>query len=305
MLNSQWLETFTCLCETGGYSRAAERLNMTQPGVSQHMRKLEQQVGQQLVTKSGKSFTLTEAGEAVYRLGVARRAEEEQLAAEIGTDDPSVGTAALACSGSFAMILYPDLVAEMAKASQLSVHLEAAPQSSILAGLVEGKFDLGVLDHPPHHARIEAERIGFEELCLILPASVSENVPTFSSLETLGFIAHPDGYEYADALFSLNYPGEFEGARRLRQRGFVNQIGQIPAPVASGVGYTILPRSGVATFRGRGKLRISQLPKPVRRDIWLAWRRGRTLPGRVNLLAAIVRDVAARLRTVSGAEPEE
>lgn len=62
MLNATWIETFTVLAEEGHFTRAAQRLNMTQPGVSQHLRKLERQVGHPLIAQDGKSFTLTEAG---------------------------------------------------------------------------------------------------------------------------------------------------------------------------------------------------------------------------------------------------
>ncbi len=64
MLNATWIETFTVLAEEGHFTRAAQRLNMTQPGVSQHLRKLEQQLGQPLIVQSGKGFTLTAAGAA-------------------------------------------------------------------------------------------------------------------------------------------------------------------------------------------------------------------------------------------------
>ena len=76
MLNAQWLETFVTLCETGHFTRAAEQLNMTQPGVSQHLQKLEAQIGQSLISRQGKSFSPTPAGEAVLepaRDGAERR----------------------------------------------------------------------------------------------------------------------------------------------------------------------------------------------------------------------------------------
>ena len=57
-----------------------------------------------------------------------------------------------------------------------------------------------------------------------------------------------DGYGYADDLLRLNFPDEYLGADQLSVRGYVKQIGQIPAPVAQGGGYTLLPRSGVEAF---------------------------------------------------------
>ena len=59
MLNATWLDTFVTLTETGHFTHTAERLNMTQPGVSQHLRKLERQVGHALIAQEGTSFTLS------------------------------------------------------------------------------------------------------------------------------------------------------------------------------------------------------------------------------------------------------
>ena len=42
MLNPVWLKTFVTLIETGHFTKTAEKLFMTQPGVSQHIAKLEQ-----------------------------------------------------------------------------------------------------------------------------------------------------------------------------------------------------------------------------------------------------------------------
>ncbi|MCC4297101.1 LysR family transcriptional regulator [Aurantimonas coralicida] len=295
MLNAQWLETFTTLCETGHFTRAASRLAMTQPGVSQHLRKLEEQLGQKLITRDGKSFSLTPAGEAVLAMGRARRAEEQALRAAILRDDADVGAVAIACSGSFAMRLFPQLLPRMAAAPQLTLRLEAAPQERVLAGVADGAFDLGIVDHPPGHARLAAEHLGREELCLVLPAATEDRPVTFADLDARGFIAHPDGFAYADELFALNFPEAFKGADRLNVRAHVNQINQIPAPVAAGIGYTLLPRSGVEAYPGRDRLRIVTLPQPRHHDLWLIQRRGRVLPARVDAIAGQIRATAASL----------
>ena len=98
MLNSVWLDTFVTLCEVGHFTRAAAALNMTQPGVSQHLRKLEQQVGEPLLSRDGKSFVPTPAGESVLAIGRRRREEERQLRQALQQDDPDSGEASAACS---------------------------------------------------------------------------------------------------------------------------------------------------------------------------------------------------------------
>lgn len=281
LLNAQWLETFTTLAETGHFTRTAAKLAMTQPGVSQHLRKLEGQVGQPLISRHGKTFTLTPAGEAVLSVGQSRRAEEKALLHAIQSDDPTVGEVGVACSGSFAMLLYPHLFSLMRSSPDLTVHLEAAPQDKVVAGVVEGRFDLGIADQKPDHPRLDARHLGQEELCLVLPADNATSPTDLQALDDLGFVAHPDGFTYADELFSLNFSETFKGAERLRVRTFINQISQIPAPVASGIGYTLLPRSGVEAFADKDSIRIVELPMRCHHDLWIVFRRGRVRPARV------------------------
>ena len=295
MFNATWLETFVVLSETGHFTRAADRLNMTQPGVSQHLRKLEQQVGQSLIAREGKSFVLTPAGEALRDLGLSRRAEERNLRHALTADDSAVGEVRIACSGSFAVLLYPRLLDLMRDAPRLIVHLEAAPQAKVLSGVLEGQFDLGVVGRDPGHPRIDAQRIGHEELCLVLPADAATETVTFDMLEARGFVAHPDGYAYADELFSLNFPDAFTGADRLTLRTFVNQIGQIPYPVSQGIGYTLLPRSGVEAFPLRHRLRIAALPHRRRHELWSISRRGRPPTARLQRIMELVRGVAKEI----------
>jgi DNA-binding transcriptional LysR family regulator len=228
-------------------------------------------------------------------MGRARRAEEQALRTAILRDDADVGAVAIACSGSFAMRLFPQLLPRMAAAPQLTIRLEAARQERVLAGVADGAFDLGIVDHPPGHARLAAEHLGREELCLVLPAAADDGPVSFADLDARGFVAHPDGFAYADELFALNFPKEFRGAEHLRVRTRVNQINQIPAPIAAGIGYTLLPRSGVEAYPDRDRLRIVRLPQPRHHELWLIQRRGRVLPARVTQILTRIRATATTL----------
>ncbi|MEU6085153.1 LysR family transcriptional regulator [Streptomyces sp. NPDC047108] len=59
------LQYFVAVVEEGGFTHAAARLHLAQPGVSAQIRQLEREVGQPLLDRSGRSVTLTEVGEAV------------------------------------------------------------------------------------------------------------------------------------------------------------------------------------------------------------------------------------------------
>ncbi|MBV7413411.1 LysR family transcriptional regulator [Aeromonas sp. sif2433] len=71
MLDPQLLRSFVAIIETGSFTRAGERVHLTQSTISQQMRRLEQQLGCPLLDRSGRQVVTTVAGETL--LGLARR----------------------------------------------------------------------------------------------------------------------------------------------------------------------------------------------------------------------------------------
>ncbi len=70
MLDADLLRTFVAIADAGGFTRAAERLNLTQSTVSFQIRRLEQQAGKKLLRRTTRKVTLTPEGEGL--LGYAR-----------------------------------------------------------------------------------------------------------------------------------------------------------------------------------------------------------------------------------------
>ena len=211
------------------------------------------------------------------------------------TNDPNVGEVRIACSSSFVQLLYPQLLALMSEEPRLLVYLEAAPQDTVVSGVLDGRFDLGIVGQDTGHPRLNAQSIGRKELCLILPGDAADETVTFEPLEDRGFVAHPDGFAYADDLLSLNFPETFMGADRLTVRTFVNQIGQIPSPVANGIGYTLLPRSGIEAFSERDRLKVVALPHRHYHDLWSIIRRRPEPTARLCTIMQVAHDVAGEI----------
>ncbi|WP_169544893.1 LysR family transcriptional regulator [Sneathiella aquimaris] len=296
MLNSRWLETFVTLADEGSFTRAAIRLNMTQPGVSQHLKKLEHSVGVPLIQRIGKTIIVTDAGDAIYDPGRQRLADEEKLLEIIGEDFPDVGPVGIGCSGSFATLLYAQLIPRILAAAELQIELRSAPHSDIVESVTNGHLDIGVISHNPGSETLVGHTIGYEDLCLITAKSVASDEPDFTMLEALGFIGHPDGQRYAEMLMPKNFRA-YKGFSKMRLRGFVNQMTQIPVPVAAGAGYTILPRSGIDSFPDFNALSIARLKHPIRQELWVFQRAGRRMPDRCRWAITEIKRLADSLTT--------
>ena len=95
MINTDWLRTFSVLAETRSFIAAAKQLHMTQPGVSQHLAKLEDYLGQALVVREGRHFELTPRGKMVLINARNLLESERALIEQIGNSVRSAGRSSL------------------------------------------------------------------------------------------------------------------------------------------------------------------------------------------------------------------
>ncbi|UPW19675.1 LysR family transcriptional regulator [Agarivorans sp. TSD2052] len=282
MINIDWLQTYCTLVETGHFTRTAEKLAMTQPGVSQQIRKLEQYYQTALLQREGKSFSLTEAGNQVYTQAQRTLAQLNSLEVSLKQDDPHAGLCRIASPGSVGLKLYPSLLALQQQHPDLVFDYQFAPNARIEQQLAERQLDLGFITRPAQLAELSAQAFAQEALLLVTPASCPK--PSWQALQDLGYMGHPDGAHHSNLLLSANYP-EFEQLEQFRLRGFSNQISLILEPISRGLGFTVLPAHAVAAFAMPEKLAIHRLANPVNETIYLVQRRYQQLASRFTLVA--------------------
>lgn len=128
--------------DLGSLQRAADRVGRSQSTVSQQLRKLEEQVGQPLLRKQGRSLMLTEFGEAM--LSYARRILElnDEVVAAAGAGDTE-GSVGFGLPSDFAAIWLPSALGRFKRAHPL-VRLEAGVDRTtlMLERLDRGELDL-------------------------------------------------------------------------------------------------------------------------------------------------------------------
>lgn len=286
MINQKWLTTFMCLVKTKHFTLTAERLHMTQPGVSQHIQKLEKQLDCVLLHRHGKQFELTLAGEKLVAYGFATQQLEQDLQHNLNADEPLEGMCTFACSGALAMQLYPRFLAHQCQYPQLQVSVEAAPTQNVVQNLLKGDIDVGIISQKIQHNELQQQQIGQEQLALILPANASAMTINFANLNQLGFINHPDGFHFLTQVLAHNPITDFDNIQAIKINSYVNQLSQILLPVSLGLGFTVLPERTVHTYLNaqpeaeKQGLYVAKLAQPVNETVYLTQKRFRTLPAR-------------------------
>lgn len=279
MINPVWLRSFCILVDVGHFTRTAEKLHMTQSGVSQHVRKLEDQLGQPLLVREGKGFTLTSAGSRLYKEGQAVLLSLTDLEKRVGLDPTHEGIVKIASPGSIGSKLYPHFLALQKQYPKLIIEYRFAPNSEVEHWIAEHKIDLGFMTCLATSAEVNLKAIAQEELLLVTPSCVLE--PDWDQLMALGFIDHPDGAYHAGQLLSANFL-QFQNSDQFKRSGFSNQINLILEPVSMGLGFTVLPRHAVGAFKNAQNLKVHRLDNTVSETLYVGTHTNKFIPSCVN-----------------------
>ena len=145
MLDLELLRSFVSVVDAGGFTRAGERVHRTQSTVSQQIKRLEDDVGQPLLNRTGKDVTPTEAGERL--LSYARRllalAEE---ARDVMARPGSEGAVRLGIPEDFAAYRLAKLLATFSRSRPgLRLDVRADQSTYLRRDLERGELDLALL----------------------------------------------------------------------------------------------------------------------------------------------------------------
>jgi LysR family hydrogen peroxide-inducible transcriptional activator len=166
------LEYLVALAEEGSFTKAAERMLVAQPSLSQQIAKLEKEIGQPLFDRLPRGVVPTEAGQRLLehaRRILAELKDAKRRAGEL--KDAVAGTLAVGAIPTIAPFLLPDIVRRF---RQRWPDVELIVVEDVTARLLEaterGDVDVALMSsaHPP--AGVLLEKLGSEELLLLAPA---------------------------------------------------------------------------------------------------------------------------------------
>ena len=196
------LEVFCLIVETGGVTRAAERLMVAQPAVSAQLRSLETALGATLFVRNGNALILTEAGDRVYRWARETLASSHQVQRDVDELSSGIaGAVVLAASMGIGTNLLPSIMATLLRerpGADITVHIEEP--ATALRAVQLGDADFAVItwlaDQAPDG--VEAELLWEEPL--LLYASVSgppdTDVIDLADIAGLPYVGVPAGVAF-------------------------------------------------------------------------------------------------------------
>lgn len=278
MFNAQYFRTFITLVETGSFTHTARRLDMTQPGVSQHIRKLEQYLGKPLLNRHGRRFTLTETGRRAYDYAVKLFAEHEHFRHSLDNESLDSGECRIASPGSVGLMFYPFILGYQQMYPGLTVSYSFAFNGEIVQDVLAGRYDLGIVTDVIKHPDLNYEPWHQEPLCLVVPADFTGT--TVNDLLGLGFMNYSDGINHASQLLRANFPGEFRSMSHFPQQGYTNEISMVLDAVARGLGFTVISRLVLETSPWQRQVKELALPQPVHEALYVVTPSGGELPRR-------------------------
>lgn len=276
------LRYFTQVLESGSFSRAAEQLHVAQPALSQHVRHMEEELGVELLYRSAKGVTATEAGERLARQAKHILAEFAEIPDKVrGAAVNPRGEVRFGMPGTVSEILAAPLIeAAKARFPDVRIRIVEAMSGYILDWLKRGDVDLAVIYSVSDPRGLAAHHTLSEEIALFASRSFEDGTEPAGDMARLT----------EAAALPLVIPGREHGLRELIEDAAgsvgasiepaieIDSYSQIKKLVQRGLGYGILPRMAVNREAEMGVFRVWGFEKPeITRKVYLAYSTERPL----------------------------
>jgi DNA-binding transcriptional LysR family regulator len=294
------LRYFVAVAEERHFGRAAERLHISQPPLSQQIRRLENEIGAPLLRRTTRRVELTAGGEVMLA-----RARDILAALDGATEDArraangEFGRLAIGFTGSATYDTLPVLAGALREALPgvvLDLRGELLTPAQV-AGLLDGSLDLGVLRPPVRERELEIEILRREPLVAVLPDAhrlAGAAIVPLEELRDEPFVTYPSHFRSVlhDAVEETCAAHGFRPRVALE----ASETATLVSFVAAGLGVSLVPDS-VRHMTVHGAVYRPLGAGAAEVELAVAWRRDDHTPALERALG-IVRGSLRRERMV-------
>lgn len=311
MLETRQLQYFATVAEERHFGKAAERLKLAQPYLSQQIRKLERQLGTTLLNRTTRTVALTSAGS--HLLEQARRvlSELDTLGTEVQLIGAGLkGPLRLGFTGSTTYGVMPQVVRRTAMAApnlQLGVSGEMTTPR-LVTQLLERSIDIALLRYSYPMKGLSYQVLGHETCILAVPTGSPlddlESI-TAAELAETSLVGYPENSVVSAV--TMTFLSEQSASPDYSIRA--SETSTLMSLVAAGLGPAIVPRT--ATALEIPGVHFREITEAPRTELALAWRTNeetQTVTRMTRIIAEVVSDVIeekAADPAESPAEPKE
>jgi DNA-binding transcriptional LysR family regulator len=248
------LKVFLTVAQERSFSRAAAKVHRTQPAVSQAVRRLELELGEQLFDRSSKTGTLTEAGKMLQNYGqrLVRLAEETESAVR-ELRDLRRGRVLIGANEAAVHTLLPLFAQFRDRYPDIAIDVRRVPARQIAVEVQQGSLDFGALTFHPTEEGLLQVPIGSDELVLLVPpahALAARRQVAMSDVALEPVVAHNDPSPARERVLRL-----FEEHQvPLRMVISLPSLDGIKRAVELKLGVAMLPRRCAITEIASGRL---------------------------------------------------
>jgi len=253
-MDLQALNIFLAVAHERSFSRAAAKVHRTQPAVSQAVRRLEADLGEELIDRSSKSGTLTEAGKVLQNYGqrLIRLADETESVMR-DLRDLRRGRVLIGANEAAVHTLLPLMGRFRQRHPQIAIDVRRVPARQIAVEVQQGSLDFGALTFRPSEGGLLEVAVGSDELVLLVPPShpfAAHRQVTMEDVGTQAVVAHNDPSPARERVLRL-----FEQRHiALNMVIALPSLDGIKRAVELGMGVALLPRRCAVTELASGRL---------------------------------------------------
>ena len=249
------------LAEEGNMRKAAERLFLSQPALSQRLQSIEKDWGQQLFIRSQKGLTPTPAGELVINYSIDMIQRKEEVFEILHTLTSKVhGTLKIAC----ATIIGQNWLPKVLKDPEAKIQLITGWSSDIVRALYEGEAHIGIVRGQTDWKGTKMHLFR-DTLYLVDKEITSLEQVEKTERPFIQFKSDSNYYEEIQQWWQKHF------ASSPKRQITVDQIETCKQMAVNGIGYAILPSITLTGTEGVHKIPLSSSAEELEltRDTWL------------------------------------
>ena len=281
------LQAFIAVAESGSFSRAAERIFLTQPAVSKRIAALEQDIGARLFDRVGRKIHLTQAGEALLLRTRAVLGELEDIKRDITNLSGTIaGELSVATSHHIGLHRLPGPLKRFHETyTQVRLNLHFMDSEKACNAVARGELELAVVTLPPlAEPPLRVEKIWDDPLDIVVsrshPLAQVKRVQPAMLLDYPAILPGPGTYTRE---IILNALGPLRD--RIQVGMATNYLEVLKMLAAIGLGWSALPRTMID-----GGLKVVQIEKmEIRRELGIVTHEKRTLSNAGQAMIRIIR----------------